>query len=254
MDHTDKIAHELTEYRRLRNIFNPFKVLENTGGEETHSRMLAWLLDPRGSHGMGEFFASRFLPLSDGRNADFGELTVEREVKITEGRRLDLLATNRRAKCVWVIELKTYSGEHGDQLRDYRAWCEGQVRKPLQKRALEGYTPRYLYVTRYADTPRRDGAWTAIGYNRILGILSDHPACDERVDRFIADYVDMLQRWFLTGSVSQRQGEIVLEAIGGNPSGFPPELRQEFKDEYRGLERLARLIQEVRARALTLED
>jgi hypothetical protein len=246
MDHTDGLIHELTEFQRLRNIFNPFKVLDNAGREETHSRMLAWLLDPHGSHGMGEFFASKFLPLPNGRNADFGELIVEREVQIRDGR-LDLLVTNPREKFVWAIELKTYSGERENQLSNYREWCE------QHKRDREGYIPDYLYVTRYGETPK-DDQWKAIGYECIVRILSERPAlrsaCDEGADRFIADYVDALQRWFLLGSMSQNQGRIVLEAIGGDLSGFPPELRKQFEDEYRSLERLLLRIQEDGARAL----
>ena len=41
--------------------FNPFDVLKVERRETQHSALLAWLLDPRGSHGLRDYFLRRFL-------------------------------------------------------------------------------------------------------------------------------------------------------------------------------------------------
>ena len=124
MDHSEVLVLELEEFRRLRNIFNPFKVLDNAGREETHSRMLAWLLDPHGSHQLGDAFGRGLLQCSEVCN--LSSLVVERERKIVVNRngtrverRIDVFATLPSEKVGWLIELKTFSHEHDDQLADY---------------------------------------------------------------------------------------------------------------------------------------
>ena len=40
-----------------------FKILGVSRSEQCHSKFIAWLLDPNGSHGLGEFSLRRFLQL-----------------------------------------------------------------------------------------------------------------------------------------------------------------------------------------------
>ena len=52
---------ELEELSARLSIFNIFRVLRIEQAEIRHSNALAWLLDPRESHGLGEAFLRRFL-------------------------------------------------------------------------------------------------------------------------------------------------------------------------------------------------
>lgn len=52
---------ELNAFERLIGRFNIFDVLKSAHNEIRHSNVLAWLLDPLASHGMGDLFLRRWL-------------------------------------------------------------------------------------------------------------------------------------------------------------------------------------------------
>ncbi len=52
---------ELEELSARLSIFNIFGVLRIEKAEIRHSNVMAWLLDPQGSHGLGQAFLRRFL-------------------------------------------------------------------------------------------------------------------------------------------------------------------------------------------------
>jgi len=246
MTGTGELRKELETFHTLRKAFNPFIVLNNPGQEETHNRMLAWLLDPEGSHSLKGFFAQKLLqcqrPLPD-----FSSLKVEREV-IVKGpgrraeRRIDLLATLPEQEVGWLIELKTYSGERPGQLNDYRTWFEAR---------FGNYTRHHVYLTRYAERATddhwraADDHWRAVDYQTIIDILLSRPPSEPAVDAFISGYVDALQRWFTLGAQSQNQGRVILDALDQRLEEFPPELRATFADEYQSLKRLLKRIEEL---------
>jgi hypothetical protein len=154
-----------------------------------------------------------------------------------------VLATLPKQQVAWLIELKTYSGEHDDQLKAYRTWFENEDK-------LEGYTPHYIYLTRYADPPKSDPCWQPVGYDSVIEILMARPQRESAADAFISDYVDAMQRWFALGAKSQEQGMAVLSRLDWSLSGFPPGQLEGFKDEYESLRRLLKRIEEARARAV----
>ena len=51
----------LTELKTLLTEFNLFDVLGVSKAEIRHSRIIAWLLDPHGSHGLGDTLLRVFL-------------------------------------------------------------------------------------------------------------------------------------------------------------------------------------------------
>ena len=97
------------------------------GPELLHSNMLAWLLDPKESHGIGECFLKPFL-LSAGAprvsaSADWTAPDSIREWKNKVGEQwgyLDILILNEPAQVLCAIEVKTFSNEHDEQLTHYR--------------------------------------------------------------------------------------------------------------------------------------
>ncbi len=233
----NNLRSELLEFKRLRNIFNPFKVLDNAGREEVHSRVIAWLLNPEESHGCGDAFARALLPAAGAADlGDFARLIVEREKTIklvgcTHNRkgRIDVIASVPHDGPVWILELKTYSDEHDNQLKNYREWCELK---------FNGRKLAYIYLTRDATAPS-DSLWRAVGYRQLIDILDGIAPPDSFAHRFVMDYRQALQRWFLSGSPSQEKGQEILSGwLGGEIGRFPSELRDEFKDEYDSLLRI----------------
>jgi PD-(D/E)XK nuclease superfamily len=99
--------------------------------EKTHSRILADLLDPRGTHGQGSLFLEGFLDrigLAEVRqklSSSLSHVSVRSELAVTGEARPDIVIS-----CVpWfigVIENKIRSGEGYEQLKKYRAWLSGQ--------------------------------------------------------------------------------------------------------------------------------
>lgn len=110
------------------NDFNLFDVLRATSAEIRHSNILAWLLDPRGTHNFGDAFLRRFLSrvlASSERDLartsparaeliDLADAAVERE-----WRNIDVLVCSAANKLCLLIENKINSSESKGQLRRY---------------------------------------------------------------------------------------------------------------------------------------
>lgn len=109
-----------------------FSVFDFIGPNELKlSRILSWLLDPRGTHGQGAAFLSAFLkwisvPWAE---ADVAGAKVMLEAPAADGRRIDILITAP----TWAIavENKPWAGDQDAQLRDYLSFL-----KPYPRRCL----------------------------------------------------------------------------------------------------------------------
>lgn len=121
--------------------FNPFEVLKLKTHEIRHSNVLAWLLNPKGSHNLGKSFLEQFLYiLSEKADNDkkirntnkavhvvlsekLNKINVRREVKIAGKKSIDIFMecfTNSTEKPFAVlIENKVYSTQEKKQLDDY---------------------------------------------------------------------------------------------------------------------------------------
>ena len=56
-----------------------FELLNLWWQEDIHSRLLTWLLDPNGSHDVGDYFLKNFLLHSAGQAADQGTPTISED-------------------------------------------------------------------------------------------------------------------------------------------------------------------------------
>ena len=104
---------------------NIFEILRISKTEIRHSNFLYWLLNPKGSHSLGDVFLKRFLreifssdKVSDidqieVNNLDFSNVQIRREWK-----NIDLLIIFD--DIVICIENKIYSKEHSNQLKRYK--------------------------------------------------------------------------------------------------------------------------------------
>lgn len=106
------------------NKFNIFKVLKLDNHEIRHSNFLAWLLNPKGNHNLGDKFLKRFLEEASIDISDVNTtlINIETEVCTDKKRRIDLLLYTKDFVCV--IENKYGSIEHGGQCQDYKKFIE----------------------------------------------------------------------------------------------------------------------------------
>jgi hypothetical protein len=119
---------ELEELSAKLSIFNIFKVLRIEEAEIRHSNVMAWLLNPQGSHGLGQAFLRRFLStlLLDNEstivnvNPAHIELMDMRDVEVWRERlNIDLLASSASNQWVFLVENKIKAKATKRQLLKY---------------------------------------------------------------------------------------------------------------------------------------
>lgn len=119
---------ELEELSARLSIFNIFGVLRVEDAEIRHSNVMAWLLDPQGSHGLGQAFLRRILStiLLDNESSLVNinpakiELMDMRDVEVwREWRNIDLLAFSKSNKWLLLIENKMKARATKRQLLKY---------------------------------------------------------------------------------------------------------------------------------------
>ena len=154
--------------------FDALELLGVSRFEETHSDILAWLLDPRANHLMGDFFLRSFLLETNAvtteqiRGKDWSNTEVRREWhNVVDGDigRLDILVLNVDNQFACAIENKVFSEEHSGQLTRYR-------------KALELQHPTYhrthVFLTRHgklAELAEERKQWTPVDYRTLLRLV-----------------------------------------------------------------------------------
>ena len=188
------------------------------GSEEFHSRVLAWLLDPKQSHGLGDRFLKSFLlragarPAS--RSADWSATKVTREWRNEVDEQLgylDILIVNQAEQVLCAIENKVFSGEHSEQLTRYR--------KALEL-SYSTFTRYLVFLTRGGILPSRENEkryWTPLTYSVVFDIVhqiveNNDNSTNEDVRAFLRQYATTLRRnVMLETSVPQLARKIYLE-------------------------------------------
>lgn len=116
--------------------FNIFQILGLTSDEvRLHSRFIAELLDPNGSHGQGTYFLDRFLKYTGStgtlQNLETVKISVEHyigPVTSTSGGQIDILVWDN-ANNVVIIENKIYAGDQDNQLLRYFNYAKNFEKK-----------------------------------------------------------------------------------------------------------------------------
>ena len=186
MDYGSSVLSELDGDRDLRELeerlseFDAFSFLGISRDEGFHSRVLTWLLDPRGSHSAGDFFLRNFL-LETGaatreqvQDTGWSTASIVPEWHNTvDGAtgRLDILILNSESSFVCGIENKIFSGEHSRQLTRYREALEGLYGNWHRSYLLlspEGIPP---------IDPEERGYWKPVGYRTVLNLVETTLKC-----------------------------------------------------------------------------
>lgn len=165
---------------------NIFKVLRLEGNEIRHSNFLGWLLDSRGSHGLGAEFVKKIL-VEVGMNVD--ELKCDDVVVEREKNHIDVLVYSPTEKWCLVIENKTWTKDHDNQLNRYSEDV---------KQLFKDYYHLFVYLTPTGEEPiqNTNDYWKCVGYKFIkdkLQKMLNEANVNNRAKIFIEDYIKLLE-------------------------------------------------------------
>ncbi|WP_374585121.1 PD-(D/E)XK nuclease family protein [Pseudoduganella sp.] len=225
------------------NRFSPFRVMRAERQEIRHTTTLAWLLDPRGSHQLGDVFLNSFLrrlpgfgqfsaenaqascahvsrevPLSTRQKADWPALEQEDDfgaLQKKSGNRLDVLVEGRSANGrPWAvaIEAKIGSKQAPGQLQAYAAHL---------KRRFENADLLMLYLTINEDEPQGCDEWVNVLWGATVASALDatlQADIGTRVKEFLQDYQHLL-RFAADDSGSELAQKI--STFANSPSAAP---------------------------------
>lgn len=168
------LSNDLENIISERDKFNIFNVLKLNNAEIRHSNFLAWLMTPRESHNIVDYFLKAFLEFSikdfinDSRikidpidilGVTYYDCEIRREYC-----NIDILIINPDNKFVCVIENKIWSGEHSQQLERYAQIINNE---------FKGYKKLYLFLTPQKDLNetllKRDNVYyIQVGYENVI--------------------------------------------------------------------------------------
>ena len=178
---------DLAALESLLRRFNLFEAIGMTRQEIRHSRLLAFLLDPHQTHGLGERFLRGFLQALSVTLPDTDLSDVE---VFTEWENIDILIRCPRTRLAIVIENKIGAGEHGDQLARYRETVT---------RHFGGWTVLSIFLSPLGALPTNPDYQIA-EYNTIVTLTEELallPELDSDVITLLRHYSQMLRRHVL---------------------------------------------------------
>jgi len=156
---------ELQELEKRFEKFNIFDCLKLSNNEIRHSNFLGWLLDPKETHGLGDFFLKEFSKKILYENKickkyncptifdidcwDLSNVELWREY-----RNIDLLIIDEENKFIFVIENKIWTSQHDNQLNRYKEIVDDEFDDKEYKKLFVYLKPKteqieepYIYVS-----------------------------------------------------------------------------------------------------------
>lgn len=156
------------------NKFNIFKVLKLENHEIRHSNFLAWLLNPKENHGLGDKFLKNFMQEALKKPSillDTSDVVVDTEYFTNKGCRIDILIHSKKSDFVCVIENKYGSDEHDEQCKHYKDFIENY------SKFKEYQNQKYIFLD--IDMPSQEeldkalNCYMPITYKEVYYILVD---------------------------------------------------------------------------------
>lgn len=228
--------------------FNLFELLNQHRREEAHSRVLTWLLNPGGNHGLGDHFLKNFLLVTGykrdiGDNSDWSQATSQREWfhEIDEARgSLDILVVDASKRFLCAVENKIYHTETAGQLNRYR-------------RALEqkypNFTKHRVFLTLAGTSPQSEDEqehWRCASYTDILALVErsiDECASEMRDDVrvFLQHYANTVRRIIVPESPEIRhlsrkiylEHRDAIERVSRHKPNYKGEIKQRLEEAIR---------------------
>ncbi|WEK03277.1 MAG: PD-(D/E)XK nuclease family protein [Candidatus Devosia phytovorans] len=191
------------------NRFNPIKTMRMQSMEIRHSAILAWLLDPRETHGLEDKFLRAFLSEAMRGQSHLGSPSAleisQADLRDAEVRRewqnIDIFVLLPRLKWAFIIENKFNSTQHEGQLSKYAE----RVKSIFEPQ--EGILKvRGVFLTLHDEEPADDG-YVPILYASICEILPDVLEANSETLRtdvamFVGHYLEVIRE--ATGMSSER--------------------------------------------------
>lgn len=181
------------------NKFNPIRTMKMEGMEIRHSAILAWLLDPRETHGLGDRFLKAFVAEALRDHSGLGAPTalevVQKDLRDAEIRRewrgIDIFISFPTLNWAFVVENKFYSRQRKGQLAEYigkvGAYFDSQGKVPIV---------RGIFLTLFEEEPE-DTGFAPIRYASICEILqsflTNEASITEEVAMFLRHYLDVIE-------------------------------------------------------------
>lgn len=184
------------EDRKTGRKFNVYSIAGIERDEvKTHSRMIAELLDPKGSHGQGDLFLKlfleRFLEKSEIENTDKVQVYVETNYGNNGRVDIEIILNNRYI----IIENKIDAGDQPEQLKRY-----SDIAENVKKYAKDKYS--LLYLTKYGREPSEESLKSNTSNNSIQrvpnGTNEDSATWkkgDEYIDLRLISYREDIRNW-----------------------------------------------------------
>lgn len=208
----EEFIHDNAQLERLEEIigeFNIFTALDIINNEIRHSNFLSWLINPRESHGLGDYFLTSFLKkvaykasslgiegpsIFDIDSWNFNDADVLREWM-----NIDILVKSDSQRFACIVENKIYSKEHSKQLRRYREIAEKEY---------ADYQKLFVYLTVEGDIPS-EGEYIPLSYSEIVPLVehlieSKKNKLGPDILTFISHYGEMLRRYIMEDSEIQK--------------------------------------------------
>lgn len=158
--------------------FNPIRVMRMESMETRHSAILAWLMNPGESHGLGDDFLRAFLAEAL-RSQDVRERPTALDVAESdlrdaevrqEWRHVDIFVLSRQNGWAFIIENKFHSRQHSNQLQRYMEDVGGLYGHANGSRGA--LKVRGIFLTLEEEDPK-DKRYVTIHYDAIAGLLRD---------------------------------------------------------------------------------
>lgn len=236
--------------------FNTFDVLQYADYEIRHSNVLAWLLRPGDTHGIGARFVRWFVDHVNGR------LRAEDRVRVVENsfeaanvdvwrerERVDITIRFKREKWLIAVEnkLEAATSDHLGQVMGYDRLLRGKHEK---------HSVGSVLLSASRDGSVKDSGIAHVGWDSVAEAIRSVRAeefASPSVEAFIRQYVDMVERWLrpaggegfkaLLGdhrSVLKEMRRVLKKDGDDGVRGMGPEDRAEYRDS------LVRLVRESR--------
>lgn len=197
---------ELEQLESMFKRFNIFDSLKIANNEIRHSNFLGWLIDPKETHGLDDYFLKELIKNSIYQNSNkinnfegqynlptlfevdswnFSNAEVRREYK-----NIDLLIIDETNKLIIVIENKIWTGQHDNQLTRYKNIVDDLYDD-------ESYKKLFLYLK--PDEEEVEEPYLYIGYDIIRATIDK--LLKNRTDKmsqeilfFVKHYKSMIER------------------------------------------------------------
>ena len=198
---------DLEQLEDLLSSFNLLETLKIVDAEIRHSNVLAWLLQPDSTHGLGDYFLRKILKViaadavgstSDPKalfqfeSMDLFGAEIRREWEHTD---ITIIIPASNGGVVIAIENKVKSEEHSNQLVRYRKSVEEH---------FGGYTSYLVYLTPSGTTPGDDN-WQIMEYKTIADLLertlnAKRGSLGQDIRIFLEHYLVALRRYIVGNS------------------------------------------------------